>query len=222
MRKTFFRAASLSGCLVLSLSSAALGWNHENFWMAAVASTTPGGGNIWGTGSRHDEGARCADCHSGGAGTIGLQFQFSPPLGSQNGSPAYAAGQTYAVTATMTGGHVKLDWGTEVMNGFGAAFETASGAVAGRLLSDSYGTLASPCASTQPSLNSTGTTVTYGDCHAVAHRNRRGLSSWSFTWTAPAAGAGPVTLYWGTVNSNGMDDSNQDDAQAGTLLLQEL
>ena len=49
-----------------------------------------------------------------------------------------------------------------------------------------------------------------------------GATSWTFKWTAPAAGAGPVTIYYGVVDGDHAGtDSKNDDVKQGTIRLNE-
>jgi hypothetical protein len=65
----------------------------------------------------------------------------------------------------------------------------------------------------------------YGDCHAItgfgAPKRMVNITTWTFSWQAPAAGAGPITLYWGVVDGDCVMDSFGDDVKTGTLKLTE-
>ena len=51
----------------------------------------------------------------------------------------------------------------------------------------------------------------YGDCHAVLSLSHEGLTSWTFDWIAPVAGAGDVTMFVGMVDGDHRGDSSLDD-----------
>jgi hypothetical protein len=190
----------------------------------------PGAGGIFGTGGTHDYNITCANCHLNNMqqqGKIDLMLAFSPALQSVAGQAAYKPGQTYMVTATMTGEHLGMGgcgpYVTGNINNFAATFENASGKTVGALASDSGQTSAS-CPSRAPTVAS-GTTMLYSDCRVIfsmggdkADANR---TSWTFAWTAPGAGTGGVTMYWGVVDGDCMMDSWGDDVKAGTAKIAE-
>jgi hypothetical protein len=62
----------------------------------------------------------------------------------------------------------------------------------------------------------------YGDCHGILPLQLPHLTSWKFTWVAPAAGAGDLTLYLGMVDGNSDGDSSlNDDTLEKTMPLKE-
>src|SRR5262249_35490266 len=150
-----------------------------------------------------DFGITCAHCHVKAEGKIDLDLEFTPELPTVGGQQTYEPGATYQVVAKLVGEHLKGDACGKLMgdtmpnvNNFAAAFEDASGNVAGRLASDS-GQSAQSCPSTLPSPPPAGTTATYGDCHAVVSMGGADHTSWTFSWTAPAAGSGPLIVFYG-------------------------
>ncbi len=190
----------------------------------------PGGGGILGTGGARDYNITCANCHlndKGQQGQIDGALAWNPPLPTVNGQRAYQPGQRYTVTFQLLGEHLgKSGCGPYVtgnINNFAAAFEDASGRPAGVLSSDS-GQTATACPSRAPSVNG-GTTMLYGDCHAVfsmgGDKADVGRTSWTFTWQAPQAGGGPITISWGVVDGDCMMDSLDDDVKVGTTKLVE-
>ena len=67
-----------------------------------------------------------------------------------------------------------------------------------------------------------GTTYMVGDCRAVFNRDIQNITSWTFSWKAPAQGTGPVTLYYGSVNGDTCGDSSlDDDVKVGSIKLVE-
>ena len=93
---------------------------------------------------------------------------------------------------------------------------------ASALASDS-GQSASACPSA-PQHNPSGTTLMYGDCHAVfsiSDKTTVNRASWTFNWTAPPAGAGPLLLYLGAVDGDCKMDSLGDDVKMSRVPLAE-
>jgi hypothetical protein len=134
----------------------------------------------------------------------------------------YEPGQTYQVDVALIGEHLGLsgcDPFVTHTNNFVAAFEDASGNVAGTLTSDS-GQSSTNCPPTIASPPPPGTTAVYGDCHAViAYGADR--TTWHFAWTAPASGAGPLTVFYGAVDGNCDMKSLGDDVVVSSLALGE-
>jgi hypothetical protein len=212
---------------IASLASPALAWDGPPYWFdpangapATPYNVSPGGGGILGTGGAGDYNITCANCHVKAAGQIGLTLAFdgAPP-------PAmYTPGHAYQVTATMTGEHLGLSgcMGSPPLannNNFAMTAEDDSGMVAGSFAADSGSSAACPPAAPDPQRFSTGTYL-YGDCHAVLTTGA-GRTSWSFTWTAPAAGAGNVTVHYAGVDGDCMMDSLNDDVKVGTITMGE-
>jgi hypothetical protein len=207
--------------LAAVLASAASGWNYEYSWYDPAANTSslmhkPGAGGNMGTGGLRDARVRCDHCHNPlptGA-RIGATVTFNPPLTAlPDGGRRYAS-QPYDVTVTMTGEHVFNPDGGPSANGFAGRFELGNGAPAGTVDSDTAGLTHSPCLGRQAvtSLGSLpGTTVVYQDCEAVLHREKLGISAWSFKWNAPPTSAGPVTFFYGVVDGAGNDRSRNSD-----------
>jgi hypothetical protein len=208
-----------AACLLVALPAPA--WDGDEYWERQNNDNIGGSGGIWATGARRDHGITCAHCHINDAnqqGRVGLTPSFSPPLGAGG---KYTPGTRYTVTMTMTGEWLGLSGcGAYVThtNGFGAAFELSTGASAGLLESDS-GQSAANCL--QTSQSDGGTTLTYGRCTAVVSKAALARTNWTFFWTAPAAGAGAVTLYWGVVDGNCDMMSMGDDVKTGKQTLPE-
>lgn len=228
---------TLLAVLALSLTpQAALAWDGFHNWYSPASGSSdadPGGGGIIGTGGAQDFGITCANCHVESEGLIALRLTFSPPLESLGGNEGYVPGQTYSVTATLSGEHRGLDGCGQYVshtNGFAAAFEDVSGTNTGTLVSDS-GQRSDAC----PALDSlrdgsgawqrpVGTTMVVESCHAVisletGDQNPR--TSWQFQWIAPPAGTGEVTVHYGAVDGDCVMDSFNDDVQTGSIPLQE-
>lgn len=201
---------------------AAWAWDGPGLWYDSAAGAQPGGGGLLGTGSTRDRGITCAHCHTKPAGLINLKLDFTPPLPTVGGQQTYAPGQKYQIDVKLVGEHLGLSGCGQYLthtNNFAAAFEDASGNPTGVLASDSGQSSAScPPALPKP-IN--GTTVLYGDCHAVTASGGQDLSAWSFSWTAPASGAGAIRLSYGAVDGNCDMMSTGDDVKVGALNLGE-
>jgi len=226
---------------VLLLSpSLAKAWDDQMLWNSpanggngqpgAMGAFMPGGGGIYGTGGARDYRISCASCHVNDQkqqGQIDARLTFTPSLESVGGQQAYAPGKPYTVTVELLNEQRgKTGCGPYVtgnINNFAASIEDSAGKSAGILGSDT-GQSAAACPKAMPVLTS-GSTILYGDCHAVTSMgsDKRNINStsWTFQWTAPAAGAGLITVYWGVVDGDCMMDSLGDDVKVGTTKLVE-
>ena len=116
----------------------------------------------------------CATCHSGGAfGSPRLQARFA---GMED--LRYVPGQTYSVTVS-----VRPEQGSPAAYGFQAQFLDGSSPIL-----QPAGNLSAPDAATQIA------TLDNGRSYAE-HKGPNTDSLFTFDWTAPTAGTGPVTLY---------------------------
>lgn len=183
-----------------------------------------GAGGIYGMGGATDFNITCANCHTGGKGQIGATITPSPAWAKVNNVDAYAPGQKYAITVTLTGEHLGLNQGTNNLNGFALTFEDQGGKVRGVFESDTSPPVNSMnCPQKYPDTDPpSGTTYVYGDCHGVIFIPRDNIVTWKFNWTAPAAGAGPLTIFYGVVDGDTHGDSSlKDDVKMGTIKLVE-
>lgn len=188
---------------------------HES--ATGVAGTNrAGAGALYGTGGRGDKGIKCSHCHVKGAGTIGMTMTATPPFTIVGGDTKYTPGTRYTITVVMTGEH-RNPGPTNNKNGAAVAIENASGQRAGRFIADAgQDTTACPQQNPYPGAPgavtpATKTTFMYGDCHAVLPLDRQGLTSWTFDWVAPAAGAGDLTMFVGMVDGDTGGESSLDD-----------
>ena len=130
-------------------------------------------------------GATCKGCHSPGPAVTTLSGIFSsniPPAG-------YTPSTTYTITANFVRpGHVKF--------GFEATPQNTAGTL--------KGTMANINAQTKLILSNKYIT------HTSSGVSGSGSKLWSFTWTAPATGQGPVTFYgmFNATNNNGSDSGD--------------
>ena len=213
-------AAAAFACLLLPAPAEA--WDGPDLWFAPAAGKNAGGNGIIGTGGALDHNITCANCHMKAESKIDLALAFTPPLPSVGGQPTYTPGQTYQVAVKLVGEHLGINGCGQYLthvNNFAATVENASGKLAGVLASDS-GQSSSSCPKDLP-MPINGTTVVYGDCHAVISSGGENMTAWSFAWTAPAAGSGGLTLYYGAVDGDCDMMSMNDDVKMGTIKLGE-
>jgi len=211
--------ATILAAAITCVATPALAWDGPGMWYRAADDANPGGGGILGTGGGHDHGIKCTDCHTDRVMEPNLAFAttFSPPLTGG----AYAPGQRYTITARLTGaalgvGCNQSDPYMHNRDGFAASFEDASGGAAGALASDS-GQTATSCAF--PSPPPPGSTGLDGDCKVVFATSAENVTTWTFSWTAPASG--PVRMFWGAVDGNCDMMSMKDDVKVGNRKLVE-
>ena len=213
---------TLVAFLMIAFPSFARAWDGDGMWTDPASAAQPGGAGNFGTGGALDKGIQCAHCHIGAQGLISADFAFAPSLGGTPSAPTYTAGQTYQVTVRLIGEHLGLsgcDQYASHVNNFAASFEDGSGRSAGVLVGDS-GMRSDNCPSVVP-MNITGTTVTAGDCHAIFSHSAENLTRWTFSWVAPRAGAGTITMFYGVVDGNCDMMSMKDDVKVGTLRMGE-
>ena len=208
--------------ITLTTTRIASAWDGYNNWCDPASGKTAGGGGIIATGGARDYKITCAHCHIKAEGKIDAKIDFTPPLPKIGDQESYEPGQPYQVSVTLLGEHLGLtgcDQYANNQNNFAASIENASGEVAGTIASDSGQTSAS-CPQTLAS-KPTGTTAMCGRCEAIFSVDSDAATSWSFSWTAPPAGSGPLTLYYGVTDGNCMMDSMDDDTKVGTVKLGE-
>ncbi len=159
-------------------------------WPETSAHSNGSGAPTGYTGSPNDfSGRTCSaggGCHNGGAtAQTGWVTSTVPACG-------YAPGQTYSVTVSVTStGRTKF--------GFSASPQTAGGTTAGTLIS---------AAGMQ--INGAGRYITHTSAGtAQTSTNSR---TWTFQWTAPAAGTGTVTFY------AAMNATNSSNSSAGDMI----
>lgn len=148
------------------------------------------------TGSPGDNGATCTECHSGTATTQAGWITSNIP------AEGYTPGETYNVTATGTHKGVQRF-------GFEATAENSAGSKTGTL-----------------SIINSNETKLANQNHSVTHKNTGttpmgNSKSWSFNWTAPAAGTGDVTFYAAFNAANGNGNSTGDVIYKSSLAVVE-
>ena len=138
--------------------------------------------------------SNCASCHNGGDyGEVGIEVSFSDDTSADTLSE-YIPGQTYTVSVRLT-----TEMGSPAAYGFQAQFidgTTPIASVAGSLSNPATGV-------TTARLTNSGTGIVRE--YAEHSRPNRDNNEFTFDWTAPAEGTGPVTLYivGNAVNGNG-------------------
>lgn len=220
-------------------ASAAFAFPFGYSWMQPADGNNPpgadnplgraGGGGYFFTGGKQDKGLACSVCHvakddnGNDVQTEGLIVgNLTPPF--QNNT--YTPGTKYNLTMTLVGEHhVQGAGAPNTLNGFTLTVENANGTLAGVLASDIPNIDSTPahCPQNYPATNPTnGTTYIYGSCKAIIYVPKPNTTSWNFSWTAPPAGTGPVTIYFSVVDGNHTDVSALgDDVYDGKITLNE-
>lgn len=216
---------------VLGAGSIASAFPFLNSWHMPsagdpTAGNRAGGGGIYGTGSSQDKGITCAQCHVKAQGLIDATITPTPAWQNIAGQLAYKPGQTYSITVQMVGEHLGLSnpGMNDNLNGMAMAFENAAAQSVGMLASDTPGNSASSCPVAAPGATPSGTTYVYGPagtgCKTVVFVPKPSLTAWTFSWTAPVAGAGPVIGYYSVVDGDHNGKSSlDDDVKVGQLKL---
>jgi hypothetical protein len=220
MKSTNKLGIFLAVCLPIAVSATiAFAFPYGRSWMEPADSINnpgadqpagrAGGGGLWGTGSKMDKGIKCSHCHIEPDGMIDASVTFSPPLDAGK----YAPGVTYSITVDLLNEvHVQDATHPNTLNGFALTFETQSGTRAGVLRSDIAGVDSSTCPQNYPSTNPTnGTSYVYGNCNAITYVPAKNTTQWHAGWTAPAAGAGVVNMYYAVVDGDTPSSSSRDD-----------
>jgi hypothetical protein len=209
MRPAIAAAAFLLACL---LARSALAFHAGD--MFGKPAGAGGGGGVFYTGVPAERGWSCSACHVDAAGLVSITLQADAQQDLADGQ--YAPKRAYRMTATLTGEHEGLP-----RAGFNSAANFNSLAVS---IIDQAGKPAgsiSGYAAEDFYANGAATIVSAGQ--------QVGATSWQFTWTAPGAGAGPVSIHIAAVDGNGansppsvtLTDPWGDDVFVGTLVLAE-
>ncbi|MFM7016562.1 MAG: choice-of-anchor V domain-containing protein [Bacteroidota bacterium] len=129
----------------------------------------------------------CTDCHSGTAITATTQATITSTIPAAG----YTPGTVYTVTATVT-------YAGRSTFGFEVSPQNSSGTKLGTLTLTSSSTTKLVGSSKYITQTQAGTTGTSGS------------HTWTFNWTAPAAGSGAVTFYGAFLAANGNGGSSGD------------
>jgi len=143
-----------------------------------------GGGGIFYAGAPLERGWDCTMCHLQPPGKVKVRLDVNPPSLFQNFT--YTPGNVYSFTATMVDEHLGKNSPlsnynsvvVEVVDGKGFQAGSMGGFAAEDLYSGYPATIAT-----------TGT--------------KPNVTQWTFNWTAPPLGSGPVTMYVAGVDGNG-------------------
>jgi hypothetical protein len=159
------------------------------------AHTSSAGAPAGRTGSPGD-GANCTGCHAGSPVTQAGLITSNIPAGG------YTPGQTYQITGTVTSpGRTKF--------GFQISPQSPSGTLLGTLVNAT------------PSLTQIIGNNKYITHTAAGNQGSNGSHTWTFNWTAPAAGTGNVTFYGAFNATNNNSSSSGDIIFLSTLAVQE-
>lgn len=219
-----------------AFSGTAFGFNDFVSWGGTAHGPEAGADFIFGTGGAQEWGVTCAMCHindNNQQGQIALTVTPTPAWGMVNGAIAYKPGQKYDLAIAMTGEH--LGSGMTNLNSFALTVEDQNGKLAGVIASDACQGGPQSCASSANcsanvtpinQLPAQATTYTFGPtCSTVFSIPRKtgSVTQWKMSWTAPAAGSGKVTAFYGAVDGDGKEPltSKGDDVIAGTVKLEE-
>lgn len=178
-----------------------------------------GGGDIWYTGGVRDWNLACTHCHindKNQQGNLTVQIQGFDP------GNKYTPNKTYSLTAVMISAAANGELGTGVANnknGFTATIEDASGNTVGTFLGNNQSSCPPPPTLPDGAFPAPATTLAYGDCHAIASLGHVNVSTWMFTWKAPANATGTLTFYYGAVDGNADQKSLGDDVKMGKIQL---
>ncbi len=147
------------------------------------------------TGSPGD-GSNCTSCHSGTASNQAGLITSTIPISG------YVPGQTYTITgAITTTGKTKF--------GFQVSPQDVNGVLKGTMVVTN---------STATQLINSGKYITH---KFAGNAFPSGTATWSFDWTAPAAGTGDVTFYGGFNSSNSMSNTSGDLITLSSLTVSE-
>ncbi len=161
--------------------------------------SSPGGAPAGATGSPGDNNLTCArsGCHSGTANPQSGLISTDVP------SSGYVPGQTYQITVSITQAGISK-WG------FQASPQSSNGTLLGTLtLTETSRT------------RFIGTGNKYVTHTTGGNSGATGSTSWSFNWTAPSTGTGPVTFYTAAMAANGNNGTSGDQVYFDNLVIEE-
>lgn len=216
------RLKILLGAAAVSLLSAGALHAFPNtiHWTADASGPLCGAGGIYATGASADWGVTCAHCHindKGQQGKMAVSVTANPVMGGGK----YVPGTVYTMTVQILNEALGLANAIDNKNGFVLTVEDAGGKKAGTLTAD----MTAGCPAAAPLIPDgavPGTTYTYGDCRAITSIGKNNVApKWTFTWKAPAAGTGTVTMFYGVLDGDSSQTSLGDDLKLGTLRLNE-
>ena len=198
--------------------------------------TEDGAGGIAFDGAPRWSSHSCAVCHTDPPGLIGLRLEADHP---ELFSDGWKPGQQYHLRVVLTNEWAGVQYqangdhcGFAITpykpcdeNGFALEMDDAAGRPLGKfvpVVANACANTGTPPTDVDVRVLKDGTAVT----HTGAHM---GMASWDLCWTAPAAGAGPITAYLAGVDGNGgngtvafPNDTTGDDVAAGAVPIAEL
>jgi hypothetical protein len=209
----------------------------------APPSVSASTGGVYFTGSPRWSSLDCSTCHTDGPGIVTVHVGSSDATLFTLG---YAPGTTYELQIELRNETEGLMYGSPTCteptamnyvqcnnNSFGLEIDDDAHDPVGKLCSEQPGSSGCP----MPNILGDDTVVS-PDGQAVfgnrKHSDAKTVSvndpvRWSFWWTAPPQGTGPVTIYLGAVDGNGGagtrdndQDPYNDDTVSATIALQEL
>ncbi len=180
-------ARLLLALALLTLSGPAFAFHVGSTFAAAPGAG--GAGRIYYVGTPLERGWDCTMCHVDPPGKIRLQVDVEPS--SLFEDFRYVPGETYRFTVRLQGEHLGLQAGRSNFNALALAFADPEGIYQG-------------------GINGFDPNEFFDGRGAIASAGTRvGATDWTFQWTAPDAGIGPVSLYLGAVDGNGANsDAN--------------
>jgi hypothetical protein len=150
----------------------------------ALSADLGGGGRLYYTGSPIERGWDCTACHIDSPGIVRVSLVTDPP--ELIAEKRYVPGVSYNIDAVLQNETRGMD---SKYNSNGMLAEIAQGTAPAGELRAGQGT---ELLENGRVVGSTSDTI--------------GANKWSFSWTAPARGTGPVTMYLGAVDGNGAGD----------------
>lgn len=182
--KRFLIALPLALALALALVLPRAAWAYHSGSTFDKPPGAGGGGGIFYAGAPLERGWDCTMCHLDPPGKVKVRLSVDPPSLFQGFT--YSPGEVYSFTATMM--DESLGKNSPLSNYNSVAIEVVDGK--GYQAGSMGGFAAEDLYSGYPA-----TIVTTG--------TKPNVTEWKFTWTAPAAGSGPVTMYVAGVDGNG-------------------
>lgn len=147
------------------------------------------------TGSPGDSGDECTACHSG------TPINQADLIASDIPVSGYVPGNTYTLTATVSGSNNKF--------GFLVTSENASGIKSGTFVATN-------------TTNTKAINLSQYITHKSAGTTGSGNSkTWTFDWTAPVSGTGSVTFYAAFNAANGNGSTSGDEIVLSSLVVNE-
>lgn len=150
------------------------------------------------TGSPGDGGTACAPCHNSAIPVTIRAGMITSDIPLEGYTPE----ATYIITATVSSD-------MDTIFGFQISPQNPSGTLLGSIALIN---------ATETKLVGSGKYITHT---AAGSKNLSGTKTWTFNWTAPAAGTGDVTFYGAFNSSNGDHSAGGDSILTSTLLVQE-